>query len=61
MQTINTGTFDSVQGAVKFNSVGENANLPAYVFQWQKGAVICVYPSSAATGTMEYPKPNWAS
>lgn len=60
IQTINTGSFDSVQGAVKFNSVGENANLPAYVFQWQKGSVICVYPSSVATGTMEYPKPNWA-
>ncbi len=60
IQTLNTGSFDSVQGPVKFNSVGENANLPAYVFQWQKGSVICVYPSSVATGTMEYPKPNWA-
>ncbi len=61
IQTLNTGKFDSVQGPVQFNSVGENANLPAYLFQWQQGSVICVYPSSAATGTMEYPKPNWAS
>lgn len=61
IQTLNTGKFDSVQGSVQFNSVGENANLPAYLFQWQHGAVICVYPSSYATGTLEYPKPNWAA
>ncbi len=61
IQTLNTGRFDSVQGPVQFNSVGENANLPAYMFQWQKGAIICVYPASAATGSMEYPKPSWAS
>lgn len=61
IQTLNTGKFDSVQGAVQFNSVGENANLPAYLFQWQKGAVICVYPASVSTGTMEFPKPAWAA
>jgi branched-chain amino acid transport system substrate-binding protein len=61
IQTLNSGTFKSVQGPVQFNSVGENANLPVYLFQWQKGAVISVYPASAATGAMEYPKPNWAS
>lgn len=60
IQTLNTGSFKSVQGPVKFNSVGENADLPAYVFQWQKGDVVCIYPSSAATNTMEFPKPNWA-
>lgn len=60
IQTINSGTFKSVQGPVKFNSVGENANLPAYVFQWQKGNVVCVYPAPAATNSMEYPKPNWS-
>jgi len=61
IQTLNTGKFDSVQGPVQFNSVGENANLPAYLFQWQKGGIACVYPASSATGSMEYPKPAWAS
>lgn len=61
IQTLNTGKFNSVQGPVQFNSVGENANLPAYLFQWQKGSIICVYPQSVATGSMEYPKPNWAA
>jgi branched-chain amino acid transport system substrate-binding protein len=61
IQTLNTGKFDSVQGPVQFNSVGENANLPAYLFQWQNGSVVAVYPQSIATAQMEYPKPNWAS
>ncbi|MGE5334658.1 MAG: amino acid ABC transporter substrate-binding protein [Nitrososphaerota archaeon] len=61
IQTLNTGTFDSVQGPVKFNSVGENNDLPAYTLQWQHGSVVCVYPSPPATATLEYPKPNWAS
>lgn len=60
IQTLNTGKFDSVQGAVQFNSVGENANLPAYLFQWQHGSVICVYPASVATGSLEFPKPVWS-
>jgi branched-chain amino acid transport system substrate-binding protein len=61
IQTLNTGKFDSVQGAVQFNSVGENANLPAYLFQWQKNTVAAVYPQSIATAQMEYPKPSWPS
>lgn len=61
IQTLNTGKFDSVQGAVQFNSVGENANLPAYLFQWQKNTVAAVYPQPVATAQMEYPKPSWAS
>jgi branched-chain amino acid transport system substrate-binding protein len=61
IQTLNTGKFDSVQGPVQFNSVGENANLPAYLFQWQNGGIAAVYPPSVATATLEYPKPNWGS
>lgn len=61
IQTLNTGKFDSVQGPVQFNSVGENANLPAYTLQWQKGNVVCVYPSPPATATLEFPKPDWGA
>jgi branched-chain amino acid transport system substrate-binding protein len=61
IQTLNTGSFDSVQGPVKFNNLGENADLPAYTLQWQHGAVVCVYPSPPATVAIEYPKPNWGS
>lgn len=53
-------TFQSVQGNVKFDSVGENVDGAGFAFQWQKGSVLLVYPPSQAQGnTPEYPKPNW--
>ncbi|MGZ3664333.1 MAG: amino acid ABC transporter substrate-binding protein [Ktedonobacterales bacterium] len=61
IQTLNTEKFDSVQGPVKFNDVGMNADLPAYLLQWQKGSVVCVYPTPPASAAFEYPKPNWAA
>ena len=52
-------TFQPVQGAVKFDSTGQNTAGLVYVFQWQKGQVTLVYPSAQATASPEYPKPNW--
>lgn len=52
-------TFQTVQGPVKFNDKGENIALPAYIFQWQKGAFIPVYPADHAAASPEYPKPTW--
>jgi branched-chain amino acid transport system substrate-binding protein len=53
-------TLDSVQGPVKFNSLGENGAAAAFVFQWQKGNQVQVLPVGA-TGSKPptYPKPNW--
>lgn len=53
-------TFQTVQGPVKFNGLGQNVALPAYIFQWQNGSFIPVYPSSVATASPEFPKPNWS-
>ncbi len=51
-------TYDSVQGPVKFDDVGENIGKPQYLLQWQNGKFVPIYP--AVTGGMpEYPKPNW--
>jgi len=61
IQTLRTNTFQSVQGAVKFNGDGENTLATAYLFQWQQGNLIPVYPAIDALGTPEYPKPNWPS
>lgn len=61
MQALNAGTFDSIQGPVKFNDVGENTALTGYTLQWQHGDVVCVYPNPPASATIEYPKPNWGS
>jgi ABC-type branched-subunit amino acid transport system substrate-binding protein len=53
-------TLNSVQGPVKFNSLGENGAAAAFVFQWQKGNQVQVLPVGA-TGSKPptYPKPNW--
>ncbi|HLI06892.1 MAG TPA: amino acid ABC transporter substrate-binding protein [Ktedonobacteraceae bacterium] len=52
-------TFQSVQGPVKFDSTGQNIAATAYLFQWQKGNFIPVYPSSSASASPEFPKPAW--
>lgn len=52
-------TFQTVQGAVKFDSTGQNTAGLVYVFQWQKGSVQVVYPTAQAVMPPEYPKPNW--
>ena len=52
-------TFQSVQGPVKFDSTGQNILGTGYLFQWQKGTLVSVYPASQAQATPEYPKPNW--
>ena len=53
-------TLNSVQGPVKFNSLGENGAAAAFVFQWQKGNQVQVLPVGA-TGSKPptFPKPNW--
>ncbi len=54
-------TLQSVQGPVRFNSLGENLVATAFIFQWQDGKFVQVLPVSAA-GSVKiiYPKPNWA-
>jgi len=53
-------TFQTVQGPVKFNDQGQNILATGYLFQWQKGSLVSVYPAAQATNTPEYPKPNWS-
>jgi branched-chain amino acid transport system substrate-binding protein len=55
-------TLSSVQGPVKFNSLGENVKAIAFIFQWQDGKFVQVLPSNAP-GSVKiiYPKPHWAS
>jgi branched-chain amino acid transport system substrate-binding protein len=59
IQTLHAGTFDSVQGKVKFDATGQNTMATAYQFQWQSGKLIPVYPPAVASATPEFPKPNW--
>ncbi|MEJ2358392.1 MAG: amino acid ABC transporter substrate-binding protein [Deinococcales bacterium] len=52
-------TFQSILGPVTFNSVGENTAAKAYLFQWQQGQYVPVWPQSAAAAPFEFPKPAW--
>lgn len=52
-------TFQSVQGPVKFDNTGQNTVAQAYLFQWQKGILLPVYPATVASAPTEFPKPNW--
>jgi len=53
-------TFNSVQGPVKFDDSGQNSAAQAYLFQWQKGSFIPVYPPASATTSPEFPKSQWS-
>lgn len=59
MAALHTGTFQSLQGPVKFSPDGENAIAIAYLFQWQKDSLIPVFPSAQAQANLEFPKPAW--
>jgi branched-chain amino acid transport system substrate-binding protein len=54
-------TLPSVQGPVKFNSLGENVKAIAFIFQWQDGKFVQVLPAAAA-GSVKIlnPKPGWS-
>jgi branched-chain amino acid transport system substrate-binding protein len=55
-------TLSTVQGSVKFDSLGENGAAAAFVFQWQKGSFNQVLPTDAA-GSVQITatKPAWTS
>lgn len=57
---LHADTFSSVQGAVRFNESGENTAGLAYLFQWQGGHLIPVYPEKVATANPVFPKPAWS-
>jgi branched-chain amino acid transport system substrate-binding protein len=61
MQELRSNTFNTLQGPVKFMPNGENAVAVAFLFQWQKGQLIPVYPQNNAQSNPEYPKAQWPS
>jgi branched-chain amino acid transport system substrate-binding protein len=53
-------TLDSVQGPVKFDSLGENTAQKTLTFQWQNGALVQSLPTTTAGAKPPiYPKPPW--
>lgn len=56
---LHADTFNTLQGPVKFAANGENAVAVAFLFQWQNGQLIVVYPNYSAQENPEFPKPIW--
>jgi branched-chain amino acid transport system substrate-binding protein len=56
-------TLNSVQGDVKFDSLGENGSAAAFVFQWQKSGTsfVQVLPSKATGSVAIVPKAPWTT
>jgi len=56
-------TISTVQGPVKFDSLGQNSAAAAFVFQWQQDTTFKQVLPVAAAGSVAIinPKPNWAS
>jgi branched-chain amino acid transport system substrate-binding protein len=53
-------TLNSVQGPVKFDSLGENTAQKTLTFQWQNGTLVQTIPTSTAGSVKPiYPKPAW--
>jgi branched-chain amino acid transport system substrate-binding protein len=54
-------TLQTVQGAVRFESDGENPQAVAFISQWtQAGSFVQVLPTNVQGFTqIEFPKPNW--
>jgi branched-chain amino acid transport system substrate-binding protein len=51
-------TMDSVQGPVKFNSLGENLAQKTLTFQWQNGTLVQSIPTATVgSHAPQYPKP----
>ena len=60
MQVLRSNAFNTVQGPVQFKSDGENELGLAFLFQWQHGGFLPVYPSFAASVNPEFPKASWS-
>jgi branched-chain amino acid transport system substrate-binding protein len=58
--TLHTGTYQTVQGPMSFDSAGRpQGGVGVYIEQWQGGQAIFVYPASVAAAKPEYPKKAW--
>jgi branched-chain amino acid transport system substrate-binding protein len=59
MNELRTDIFRTIQGTVQFNSDGSNADAVPFLFQWQGGNLIPVYPVDNAQALPLAPKPSW--
>jgi branched-chain amino acid transport system substrate-binding protein len=55
---LHRGTFATVQGPMRWNSLGEPQGQ-MFLVQWLGGKPLPVYPPGLAVRSPEYPKPGW--
>ncbi len=59
IQELHSDTFNSLQGPIRFGQYGDNTIGVPFLFQWQSGKLIPVYPTAQAQANPEYPKKPW--
>ncbi|HYM50491.1 MAG TPA: amino acid ABC transporter substrate-binding protein [Candidatus Limnocylindrales bacterium] len=59
IDALHSGTYQTVQGPISFDSIGQPHGVGVYIEQWQGGSALFVYPPQAALAKPEYPKPTW--
>jgi branched-chain amino acid transport system substrate-binding protein len=60
VQELHSDTFSTVQGPVRFDGTGQNTAIQSYIFQWQRGALVPIFPADTqAVMPAEFPKPAW--
>jgi len=60
IDTLHTGTYQTVQGPMAFDAVGKpTGGVGVFVEQWQNGNAVFVYPTTVAAAQPEYPKHDW--
>ncbi|HEY8796789.1 MAG TPA: amino acid ABC transporter substrate-binding protein [Candidatus Dormibacteraeota bacterium] len=60
IDTLHTGTYQTVQGPMAFDAVGKpTGGVGVFVEQWQNGTAVFVYPTAVAAAQPEYPKHDW--
>jgi branched-chain amino acid transport system substrate-binding protein len=59
IDTLHTGTYQTVQGPMGWDSVGKpQGGVGVFVEQWQNGNAVFVWPATVASAQPEYPKRN---
>src|SRR5205814_9473060 len=59
MTTLRAETFNTLQGPAKFDADGRNTLGVPFLFQWQGGKLLPVYPTNQAQANAEFPKKQW--
>jgi branched-chain amino acid transport system substrate-binding protein len=58
IRELHNGRFQTDEGPMKFNKLGQPQGK-MFLVQWQHGRAVPVYPTNVALAKPEYPKPKW--